>query len=142
MPCHHMPLLVHFRGCHGGGYEGGGGEVASGIICFKFQSTANAHHKNPHNQESWIKKLWDFPFTTGEIEPLRIGICLGKAPRVFRFLAIGRMRGAAASATGSARSRESTEVRESTRVVLGNIRQKGVARCSLDSCLLLSSFFA
>ena len=38
--------------------------------------------------------------------------------------------------------RESMEVRESTRVVSGGIPQKGVVWCSLDSCLLLSSFFA
>ena len=31
---------------------------------------------------------------------------------------------------------------ESARVVLGDIPQKGVVRRSLDSCLLLSSFFA
>ena len=37
---------------------------------------------------------------------------------------------------------ESIEVRESTRVVLWDIQQRGVVRCSLDSCLLLSSFFA
>ena len=34
------------------------------------------------------------------------------------------------------------EVRESTKVVLGDIPQKGVVQCSLDSCLLLSSFLA
>ena len=38
----------------------------------------------------------------------------------------------------------SIEVRESARVVLGDMtsQQMGVVRCSLDSCLLLSSFFA
>ena len=36
----------------------------------------------------------------------------------------------------------SIEVGESTRVVLGDIPQNGLARCSLDSRLLLSSFFA
>ena len=34
------------------------------------------------------------------------------------------------------------EVRESTRVVLGDIPQTGLVQYSLDSCLLLSSFFA
>ena len=34
------------------------------------------------------------------------------------------------------KARESKEVRESTRVVLGDIPKK-VVRCSLDSCLLL-----
>ena len=38
--------------------------------------------------------------------------------------------------------RQSIEVRESTRVVLEDIPKKEVVRCSLDSCLLLSSFFA
>ena len=36
--------------------------------------------------------------------------------------------------------RESIEVRESTRVVLGDIPKQEVVRCSPDSCLLLSSF--
>ena len=37
------------------------------------------------------------------------------------------------------KARESIEVGESTRVVLGDIEQKEkVVRCSLDSCLLLS----
>ena len=39
-------------------------------------------------------------------------------------------------------SRESIEVRESARGVIGDIPKKGVVRYSLDSCLLLSSFFA
>ena len=39
-------------------------------------------------------------------------------------------------------SRGRREVGESTRVVLGDIQNKGVVQCSLDSCLLLSSFFA
>ena len=37
-------------------------------------------------------------------------------------------------------SRESIEVRESTRVVLGDIPQQGVVRCALDSFLLLTSW--
>ena len=51
--------------------------------------------------------------------------------------------GSASRATASARgARESIEVRESTTVVLGDIQNKRVVRCSLDSCLSLSSFFA
>ena len=42
--------------------------------------------------------------------------------------------------TGRRTSRESIEVRESARVALEDINEKGVVRCSLDSCLLLSSF--
>ena len=38
----------------------------------------------------------------------------------------------------SVKFRESKEFRESKRVVSGDIPQKGVVRCSLDSCLLLS----
>ena len=56
-----------------------------------------------------------------------------------------RARGSAAAENrkrASVTHRESIKVRESTRVVLGDIQKKGVARCSLDSCLLLSSFFA
>ena len=39
-------------------------------------------------------------------------------------------------------NRESIEVRESTTVVSVDIPQKGVVRCSLDTCLLLSWFSA
>ena len=46
------------------------------------------------------------------------------------------------SCLGQVCTRESIAVRESTRVVLGDIPKKGVVRCSLDSCLLLSSIFA
>ena len=43
---------------------------------------------------------------------------------------------------GGASSRKSIEVRESTGVFLGDVPKRGMARCSLDSFLLLSSFFA
>ena len=51
--------------------------------------------------------------------------------------------GPRAQPVGSGQLRESIRgQRESTGVDLGDIPKKGVVRCSLDSCLLLSLFFA
>ena len=73
------------------------------------------------------------------------GECRGKSESTNLSLGILRMETDRPFESGAIQGpeyRESIEVRESARVVLGDSPQKGVVRCSLDSCLLLSSFFA